>query len=96
MCFCIMLIFYQFEIIDTSNNLQKYLTYLIGPLVKEGILQAVPEKKRHYQLGDIKDFLISIEELKAGHSSSGKPRAKAKAKAAPRITKSKKAPPKAQ
>ena len=71
-------------------------SFLMATLVKEGILQAVPEKKRHYQIGDIKNFLTSVEELKTGHSNSGKPSTKAKGKAAPRITKSKKTPPKAK
>ena len=67
-------------------------SFLMATLVKEGILQPVPEKKRHYQLGDIKNFLASVEELKAGHSKPGKPRDKAKAKAAARMPKDKAKP----
>jgi hypothetical protein len=56
-------------------------SFMLASLVKEGILQQVPDKKRHYQLGDAKAFLTSLEKLKSQHSDSakGKPRAKAKA-----------------
>ena len=66
--------------------------FLLATLVKEGILAPVPDKKRHYQLGDAKPFLATVAELKGAHSPPGKAKPKAKAKAAPRITKGKAKP----
>ncbi len=65
-------------------------SFLMATLVKEGILQAIPEKKRQYQIGDISAFLETVEGAKAGHSKPVKPRAKAKAKAGARMTKPRK------
>jgi hypothetical protein len=62
-------------------------SFLMATLVKEGVLERKPDTKRHYELGDVKAFLASVEKLKAGHSKPGKPRAKAKAKAGGRMTK---------
>jgi hypothetical protein len=67
-------------------------SFLLASLVKEGILQQVPGKKRHYQLGDAKPFLAEMDKLKATHSKSGKAPAKAKAKAATRMPKAKAKP----
>ena len=61
-------------------------------LVKEGILAPVPDKKRHYQLGDAKPFLAAVDVLKATHSQSGKAKPKVKAKAATRMSKNKAKP----
>jgi hypothetical protein len=52
--------------------------FLLATLVNEGILQQVPDKKRHYQLGDAKPFLASIEELMAKHKATAKRKPKAK------------------
>lgn len=65
-------------------------SFLMATLVKEGVLERKPDTKRHYQLGDVKAFLATVEKLKAGHSKPGKPRAKAKAKAGTRMTKARK------
>jgi hypothetical protein len=61
--------------------------FLLATLVNEGILQQVPDKKRHYQLGDAKSFLAEVDKLKATHSKPGKPKPRAKAKAAGRMPK---------
>ena len=66
--------------------------FLLATLVKEGILQQVPDKKRHYQLGDAKPFLAEMDKLKAAHSRSGKAKPKAKAKARARMPKTKAKP----
>ena len=71
-------------------------SFLMATLVKEGVLERKADTKRHYELGDVKAFLATVEKLKAGHSKSGKPRAKAKAKADARITKPTKSPAKAK
>jgi len=71
-------------------------SFLMATLVKEGVLKRKPDTKRHYELGDVKAFLASVEKLQAGHSIPGKPRAKAKAKADARITKPTKSPAKAK
>jgi hypothetical protein len=63
--------------------------FLLATLVNEGILQQVPEKKRHYQLGDAKPFLAEVDKPKATHSQSSKARPRAKAKAATRMAKAK-------
>jgi hypothetical protein len=57
--------------------------FLLATLVKEGVLEPVPDKKRHYQLGDDKPFLSAVEgELKGNHSQPDKATPKVKAKAA--------------
>ena len=66
--------------------------FLLATLVKEGILAPVPDKKRHYQLGDAKPFLAAVDVLKATHSQSGKAKPKVKAKAATRMSKNKAKP----
>jgi hypothetical protein len=63
--------------------------FLLATLVKEGVLEPVPDKKRHYQLGDAKPFLGKIDMLKATHSQSGKAKPRAKAKAGTRMPKGK-------
>ena len=67
-------------------------SFLLATLVKEGILQQVPDKKRHYQLGDAKPFLAEMGKLKATHSPPGKAKPRAKAKAAARMPKDKTKP----
>jgi len=67
----------------SANN----ASFLLACLVKEGLLEAIPNRRRHYRLCDSKPFLASVEELKGAHSQTGKPRAKAKAKAGRRMTK---------
>ena len=67
-------------------------SFLLASLVNEGILQQVPGKKRHYQLGDDKAFLAEVGKLKGSHSKSSKAPAKAKAKAGGRMTKAKAKP----
>ena len=62
--------------------------FLLATLVKEGILEPVPDKKRHYQIGDLE----VVADLKAAHSQSGKTKPRAKAKARARITKTKAKP----
>jgi hypothetical protein len=52
----------------------------------------VPDKKRHYQLGDAKSFLAEMDKLKAAHSQPGKGKPKAKGKAAARMPKKKPEP----
>jgi hypothetical protein len=64
-------------------------SFLLATLVNEGILQQVPDKKRHYQLGDAKPFLAEMDKLKATHSTSSKARPKVKAKASTRMPKRK-------
>jgi hypothetical protein len=66
--------------------------FLLATLVKEGVLAPVPDKKRHYQLGDTKPLVTEVDKLKATHSPSGKAKPRAKAKAAARITKKKPEP----
>lgn len=63
-------------------------SFLLATLVKEGILEPVPEKLRHYQIAD----LDAVAELTAAHSKPGKAKPKAKTKAAPRMPKGKKKP----
>ncbi|EED33651.1 conserved hypothetical protein [gamma proteobacterium NOR5-3] len=67
-------------------------SFLMATLVKEGVLERKPGTKRHYQLGDVKEFLTTVEKLKTGHSQPSKPRAKAKAKAGSRMAKAKATP----
>jgi hypothetical protein len=67
-------------------------SFLLACLVNEGILQQVPGKKRHYQLGDAKPFLAEMGKLKAAHSKTSKAPAKTKAKAATRMPKAKAKP----
>jgi hypothetical protein len=64
-------------------------SFLLATLVKEGILEVVPGKKRHYQLGDAKAFLAEVDKLKATHSQPSKAKPKVKAKAATRMAKAK-------
>jgi hypothetical protein len=51
----------------TSMTLRPLLTgsvntssFLLATLDKEGVLAPVPDKKRHYQLGDAKSFLVEM------------------------------------
>lgn len=67
-------------------------SFLLATLVEEGILEPVPDSKRHYQLGDAKAFLAEMEKLKATHSATGKGKPRAKAKAATRMAKGKAKP----
>ena len=67
-------------------------SFLLATLVNEGILQQVPGKKRHYQLGDPAAFLAAVAELKTAHSPPGKAKPRAKAKAATRMPKGKAKP----
>jgi hypothetical protein len=62
-------------------------SFLLATLVNEGILQQVPDKKRHYQLGDAKAFQVAMDKLKATHSQPSKAKPRAKAKAATRMRK---------
>jgi hypothetical protein len=64
-------------------------SFLLATLVKEGILEVVPGKKRHYQLGDAKPFLAEMDKLKATRSQSSKGKPRARAKAATRMPKGK-------
>jgi hypothetical protein len=64
-------------------------SFLLATLVKEGILEVVPGKKRHYQLGDAKPFLAEMDKLKATHSQPSKAKPKVKAKAGARMPKAK-------
>ena len=66
--------------------------FLMACLVKEGILKAAPDNKRHYTLADLKPFLAEVEKLKAGHSKPSKAKPKAKGKADPRMPKAKAKP----
>jgi hypothetical protein len=66
--------------------------FLLATLIKEGVLAPVPDKKRHYQLGDDKPFLAEMDKLKATHSQSGKAKPRAGATARTRIAKSKAKP----
>jgi hypothetical protein len=56
-------------------------SFLLATLVNEGILQQVPDKKRHYQLGDAKPFLAEVDKLKPAHNKTSKAKPKVKAKA---------------
>ena len=64
-------------------------SFLLACLVNEGILQQVPDKKRHFQLGDTKAFLASLEKVKSQHSVPTKAKPKAKTKAVSRMSKPK-------
>jgi hypothetical protein len=64
-------------------------SFLLATLVNEGILQPVPDKKRHYQLGDSKPFLAEVNALRSQHSDSTTGKPKANAKAAARMPKGK-------
>jgi hypothetical protein len=66
--------------------------FLLATLVKEGILEPVPDKKRHYQLGDAKPFLAEMDKLKATHSQSGKAKPRAGTTARTRMAKNKAKP----
>jgi hypothetical protein len=83
----------------TSMALRPLLTgsintfsFLLATLVNEGILQQVPDKKRHYQLGDAKSFLAEMDKLKAAHSQPGKGKPRVPRKAAARMPKAKAKP----
>lgn len=67
-------------------------SFLLATLVNEGILQQVPDKKRHYQLGDDKPFLAAMKELTGTDSKPSKPKPTVKAKAAARMPKRKAKP----
>lgn len=67
-------------------------SFLLATLVHEGILQQVPDKQRHYQIGDTKSFLAGLDKLTTPDSKPGMPKAKAKAKAAARMPKGKAKP----
>ena len=67
--------------------------FLLASLVKEGVLAPVPDKKRHYQLGDPAAFLAAVDVLKGSHRQSGKAKPPAKAKAAARMSGGKAKPP---
>ena len=69
-------------------------SFLLAALVKEGLLEPMPDRRRHYQLCDPELFLATVEKLQAGHSKPRKPRAKAKSKAGARMTRPKKPPAK--
>jgi hypothetical protein len=66
--------------------------FLLATLVKEGVLAPVPDKKRHYQLGDPAAFLAAVDEKKGNHSQSGKARPRAGATAGTRMAKNKAKP----
>jgi hypothetical protein len=66
--------------------------FLLATLVKEGILAPVPDKKRHYQLGDAKPFLVEMDKLEGSHSRAGKATPKAEATAGSRMSKGKAKP----
>lgn len=61
--------------------------FLQATLIAEQVLERVVNTKRHYQLGDIAGFLATLSTANKAHSKSGKPRAKAKAKAGTRMAK---------
>ena len=65
-------------------------SFLLATLVKEGILEPVPDKKRHYQLCDPKPFLAAVEKMMVAHSKLGKAKPRAKGKAVARMTTEKK------
>lgn len=67
-------------------------SFLLATLVKEGILKPVPDKLRHYQIGDAKPFLEAVDKLQGAHSKPGKPKPKVKAKAAARMPRGKAKP----
>ena len=63
--------------------------FLLAALVKEAILEPVPDSKRHWQLADTKAFLAEVEKLMSAHSKTVKAKPKAKAKAAARMPRDK-------
>lgn len=67
-------------------------SFLLSTLVNEKILQQVPDKKRHYQLGNAKPFLAAMKELTASDSKAGKATGKVKAKAVGSMSKGKTKP----
>ena len=67
-------------------------SFLLATLVKEGILEPVPDSKRHYRLCDPAGFLAAVEKLKAAHSKPGKAKPRAKRKAGASIPKGKSKP----
>jgi hypothetical protein len=60
-------------------------SFLLACLVKEGILLAIPDNKRHYTLAE-------MDKLKAGHSKPSKAKPNAKAKPAHSMSKGKAKP----
>jgi hypothetical protein len=87
------------ELPITSMTLRTLLTgsvntasFLLATLVKETVLEPVPDKKRHYQLGDAKAFLAEMDKLKPAHNKTSKAKPRAKAKAATRMPKAKAKP----
>jgi hypothetical protein len=52
--------------------------FALAVLNKEGVVEPVPDNKRHYQLCDPAAFLASIKELKAKHKAPAKRKPKAK------------------
>jgi hypothetical protein len=52
--------------------------FALAVLKKEGVVEPVPDNKRHYQLCDPAIFLASIKELKAKHKAPAKRKPKAK------------------
>jgi hypothetical protein len=53
--------------------------FALAVLKKEGVVEPVPDNKRHYQLCDPAIFLASIKELKAKHKAPAKRKPQAKA-----------------
>jgi hypothetical protein len=83
----------------TSMTLRPLLTgsvntasFLLATLVHTGVVEPVPDKKRHYQLGDAKPFQAEMDKLKGSHSRAGKAKPKAKATAGSRMSKGKAKP----
>ena len=62
--------------------------FLLATLVKEGILEPVPDKKRHYQIGDLE----AVAELQGKHGKPAVAKPKAKTKARTRMPKAKAKP----
>lgn len=67
-------------------------SFLLSTLVNEGILQKVPDKQRHYQLGDTAQFLAAMKDLTSSDSKPAKASGKVKAKAGARMSKGKAKP----
>ena len=82
----------HWKIAASSGKSVNTPAFLLATLVKEGILAPVPDKKRHYQLGDAKPFLAEMDKLMTTDSGTGKAKPLAKAKAATRMSKGKAKP----
>jgi hypothetical protein len=67
-------------------------SFLLATLVKENIVEPMPNRKRHYQLCDPTIFQTHLDELKAQHSSGSKGKPTAKAKTGSSMPKAKKKP----